>query len=475
MKINATYSKPEFPFDEGNPLVEALLEHIIHDEHDLHSQLLTTFDLPADLWSMNEFLAKDYISLLEDVYIPHVSTWKLYVDIIQQIKVGYRKKNPLSSNGQKLLNLISILNRDGKSETLEKRIKALAGKARCSLSCGISGVGKTESIRSVLDRIPQVISHQVYNGQRLELDQVVWLSFDVTSSNSVKGLAANFFEAVDDAIGTHYANQFSDFREPVDVFVGNMRTICIKHAIGFVHVDECQHLLRRMKNQHSASVADLENMFNRLGIPMLMTCTPEGMNLFFQSTLDDDLKPRLEIIRRLISERSYPFEPLGLKTRSYQRLFDACLPKNIFTGTDVLSDAFKERVHEMSFGIHDVLVRLMRLFFEAAYHHQHSIRENNSISLLEKVYLQHFKEMRIAINQLRKQKTHSWERLHEAQYAPTKLTSTKTESRTLHSSRAAPRMATDKAKERLKHEAGISMFKEGADVALKVGLAECHQ
>ena len=298
MKINAKYIESEFPFYRGNPLIEALTEHVIEDEDALHSQLMTTFNLPDDLWSMDEMSAKDYIALLDDIYIPHVNTWQLYVNIIQQIKVGYRKKNPLSSDGQKLLNLISIMNRDGQSEALENRIAALAGKARCSLSVGVSGVGKTESTRSVLERIPQVISHRMYNGQRLELDQLVWVSFDVTSTNSIKGLAANFFEAVDRAIGTHYAIQFSNFKEPVDVFIGNMRTICIKHAIGFVHIDECQHLLRRMKSQYSASVADLESMFNRLGIPMLMTCTPEGVNLFFQSNIDNDLKPRVEIIDR---------------------------------------------------------------------------------------------------------------------------------------------------------------------------------
>tara|TARA_B100000519_G_C14258442_1_gene446275 strand:- start:3228 stop:4655 length:1428 start_codon:yes stop_codon:yes gene_type:complete len=475
MKINAKYIESEFPFYRGNPLIEALTEHVIEDEDALHSQLMTTFNLPDDLWSMDEMSAKDYIALLDDIYIPHVNTWQLYVNIIQQIKVGYRKKNPLSSDGQKLLNLISIMNRDGQSEALENRIAALAGKARCSLSVGVSGVGKTESTRSVLERIPQVISHRMYNGQRLELDQLVWVSFDVTSTNSIKGLAANFFEAVDRAIGTHYAIQFSNFKEPVDVFIGNMRTICIKHAIGFVHIDECQHLLRRMKSQYSASVADLESMFNRLGIPMLMTCTPEGVNLFFQSNIDNDLKPRVEIIRRLISERVYPFEPLGVDTRSFQRLFDACLPENLFSGTDVLSDAFRHKVHEMSFGIHDVAVRLMRLFFEAAYQQQHMIQNNNSISLLDKVYTQHFEHMRIAIIKLREQKTQTWERLHETSYAPKKSTSSKTQSRTMHSSRLAPRMASDKAKDRLKQEAGIAIFKDSSDVALTTGLADCHQ
>lgn len=476
MKIKATYQTPDFPYFAGNPLIEALENHIIREEKVLLKSLQTIHDIPDDIFSYDEFLARDWIGLLDDIYIPHKESWSLYLSIIQQIKNGYRHKNPLSANGQKYLNLVTTLNQDGYSETIEKRIMSITGKARCSLARGLSGLGKTETITSVLDRIPQVIRHSEFKGETLVFDQLVWVTFDVASTNSMKGLATNFFRAVDEQLGTNYANQYSNFRESVDVFIGNMRLVCAKHAIGFVHVDECQHLLRRMKSAHSASVQDLESFFNRMGIPMLMTCTPEGLRLFFESNTDNEVKPRLQAIRRLLSERSFPFEPMDINSISFRKFFNAFLPSNVFSGTGVDSPEFRQRVHYLSFGIPAVAGRLMRLFFEAIHQHQRYLTDMPSIDLLDKVYEQHFEHMKVAINRLRIDKAQEWEMLlAKAQSEEDALTHSTNSPRTLHSSRRPPKMATEHAINRLEKMDELAACRTIDSACLTVGLSQAHE
>jgi hypothetical protein len=476
MKQATQYSTPDFPYYEGNILIEALTPHIISGKKDLLKTLTTIKDIPEDIFTYDEFLASDYISQSEDTYIPHKDAWVIYKNIIQKIKIGYRNKNPLSQKGKKYLNLITIMNQQGCILELEKRVTSITGKASCSLGVGLSGLGKSETITSVLNCIPQVISHTEYKGEKLVLDQLVWVSFDVTSTNSIKGLAVNFFIAVDEALGTNYATKYNNHRESVDVFIGNMRMVCAKHSIGFVHVDECQHLLRRMKSNYSASVTHLESLFNRIGIPMLMTCTPDGMKMFFETDIDNELKPRLEVIRRLISGRVYNFEPLGLGSESYDKFFDAFLPPNVFEGTDVGTQAFKEKVHYFSFGIHAVAARLMTLFFEVVQQNQNYLTSNRSIELLEKIYSQHFEHMKVAIGKLRRNKAQEWEMLHEKQIEQSKdINENGAKIRTLHSSRRAPKMATENAKERIKQSDVHSAFKSIEAVPLTIGLSEIHQ
>lgn len=475
MNIDAQYKPPLFPAYQGNPLIEAVEYLILRDENALVRKIRTVAVIPDDIWEYDESNARDFISQLDDIYLPNNNAYPIYLSVVQQIKAAYKNRNPLTSKGQKYANQIMRFvaaiksGEDDVERYLPERNYSKTDTAKCSVATGLSGLGKSETIESVLSVIPQVIKHKSYDGQAFKLDQLVWVSFDVTSRNSIKGLAMNFFWAVDEAIGSNYAHLYNNERSSVDVYIGNMRLVCAKHCIGFVHVDECQHLLRNMKATHSASVSDLESLFNRIGIPMLMTCTPDGMKLFFQSN-EETIQEQLMVTRRLMSERVFKFEPMSNGSQTYALFFDEFLPDNVFKDTGVKTKEFRVRVHELTFGIPAVVARLLRLFFEAAITRKNYLLNGESLLLLEKVYAQHFEQISKIVKSIRNGKAQQHE--HEKQIEHLSKSSNK-KSATMHSSRVAPKMASEKTKKSLQTDALSIKLTDNSD-SLNTGLFEIH-
>ncbi len=462
----AIYTESKVNIYRNNPLIECL--PVIENEADFNEAIYTKTEFPSDFWSYDSFLAMDFFSELEVAYLPHPSAWTLYRHFIQQIKSGYRSKSPTHKSGQKFINTY-ITHGDSVLEyAIPKRNKALAGKAKCSFAMGISGVGKSEVINTVLNCIPQVIRHREYKSVPLIMDQLVWISIDVSASNSLKGLALNFFYALDEKLGTSYASEHRSLRSPVDFYIGTIRELCAKHMIGFVHIDECQHLLKSIKSGESATLEHLESLFNRIGIPMLMTSTPEGAKLFFSN--NGAVSPKVQNVRRLMSERVYGFEPIQVDSKFYSAFFELFLPAELFNGSEVLTQEFKNYVHYLTFGIHAITARLLRLFFEAA----HKLRltpdvakEGEYISLLDKVYSQHFEAISAAINNLRQNEAQEYEYLVQEESRSTSEQGRL--SRTMHSSRKAAKMASKQSQARLNGNTG-----DVCRDALKLGFKKDH-
>lgn len=464
----AEYAPAQFNIYKNNPLIECI--PIIESEVDFYNAIKTIPELPAELWDYDSFSAMDYFSELEVAYLPHPSAWTLYLHVIQQIKSGYRSKNPLDKSGQCFINTVITRGNSGQKYAIPKRKKAHAGKAKCSFAKGISGVGKSEVINTVLSCIPQVIRHREYNSTTLIMDQLVWVSIDVGASNSLKGLALNFFTALDEQLGTSYAYNNRALRNPVDFYIGTIRELCAKHMIGFVHIDECQHLLKSIKSGESATLEHLESLFNRIGIPMLMTSTPEGAKLFFDKNKEGS-SPRVQNVRRLMSERVYEFEPIDLRSKFYCSFFDLFLPKHLFTGSEVLEDEFRDHVHYLTFGIHAIIARLLRLFFEAAHKmnlRPENVRAGEYYSLLDKVYLQHFEAISVSIAQLRQNKAQDYE--YTVHQNSIKSSNKINSPRTMHSSVRGAKMASERSKAKL-NSCNAEVHKN----ELQAGLSEHHQ
>lgn len=429
----------------GNPLIETL--DIIKYPSDFEGIIEEKKVLPSDIISYDPFAGQSVISDLEDAYIPHPNAWHIYKQLTQQIMAGYRKRNPATICGQHYQNKVLVMCQNGQTVELDKFMGSAAGTSRCSLSTGLSGTGKTETLRRILRCIPQKYRHTKVNSQHQSFDQLVWVSFDVTSSNSLKGLASNFYRAVDQAIGTSYEDEYPEKGLGVDTHINCVRKICARHFIGLVHVDECQHLLKGIGNPNNATLDHLESLFNRIGVPMLTTCTPEGLRLFF----DQDLKnAKLQSTRRLMSGRVYDFSPMEKDSRFYKTFFDTYLPENVFHKTAVTSQQFRDIIHFNTFGLQAISSHLMRLFFEAVQSKPEFLEGEKCFDLLDMVYQQHFGATSLAIGELRKNKAQRYEaeraanqqaEAHMAQLRLKEQNQMGVSTRTKHSSRRAPRMA----------------------------------
>ena len=139
---------------------------------------------------------------------------------------------------------------------------------------GLSGVGKSSAIESVLGMYPQAIRHTEYNHEEFLLDQMVWLKIDCPDDGSVKALCHQFFDAMDMALGTDYYKEFARTRQSEHILLTAMKRCAFKHQLGLLVVDEIQHL----STARSGGVERMLNYFvtlvNTIGVPVLMVGTP---------------------------------------------------------------------------------------------------------------------------------------------------------------------------------------------------------
>ena len=138
---------------------------------------------------------------------------------------------------------------------------------------GISGVGKSTAIASVLDLYDQVIHHGHYRGRNLTLAQMVWLKLDCPYDGSPRGLCINFFQAVDNVLGTRYRRDFAGGRRTVDEMLPDMANVAAAHGLGVLVVDEIQ----RLSAAKSGGVPKMLNFFvqlvNTIGVPVVLVGT----------------------------------------------------------------------------------------------------------------------------------------------------------------------------------------------------------
>src|SRR5207244_4186233 len=99
------------------------------------------------------------------------------------------------------------------------------------------------AVEEILQLYPQVLVHSSYHGQQLSRIQIVWLKLACPFDGSIKGLCLNFFEAVDDILGTTYTRDFAcGGRCTVDQLLPAMARVASIHCLGVIVIDEVQHL-----------------------------------------------------------------------------------------------------------------------------------------------------------------------------------------------------------------------------------------
>ena len=94
----------------------------------------------------------------------------------------------------------------------------------------------------ILNLYPQVIHHGRYRNREFINAQVVWVKLDCPFDGSVKGLCVNFFQALDDMLGTNYQRNYGQSRRTADEMLPNMALAAANHFLGVLVIDEIQRL-----------------------------------------------------------------------------------------------------------------------------------------------------------------------------------------------------------------------------------------
>jgi hypothetical protein len=135
-------------------------------------------------------------------------------------------------------------------------------------------------VRNVLSLLPSVICHHEYRGKPLIQKQVLYLLVDCPDRASKKSLLLGILEAVDEHAGTDYGEQYQKGYNVEQLKLAIKKT-CLNLYIGALIIDEIQNFApARGANENRATLKFMDDLFNRLGIPIVLIGTFESDVVF---------------------------------------------------------------------------------------------------------------------------------------------------------------------------------------------------
>ena len=235
--VKADYMEQVLPEYNGNPLIEALPD-IMSAEETLSCLTRT----PAYNQGERNLEAKYRIHCLSRLLHDYYQPLAQHLDIENRISVclrqGYRNRNPLERQYALMVN-------ESYEAMLEKRdVRPVPGyhpNASGFTIIGVSGVGKSTAVESILSLYPQVIEHTEYK-----------------------------------AVGSEFFDQYKRSRITIDSMLTLMQRIAQEYSLGLLVVDEVQHL-SLAKGGSDAMLNFFVTLVNTIGVPVILIGTSKAM------------------------------------------------------------------------------------------------------------------------------------------------------------------------------------------------------
>lgn len=328
--VDAIYDEP----GNGNPFLESMPEILSKEE------LFAKIQSLPNAAQLSVRKRKEKLTVLSSLFLPMDYMYQIYNLAYRFIRTTYMTMNIIETTRQ--------INALFKSSAGEVPRTGYVTQAECGAVLGVSGIGKTSTLRRCLNTIPQVILHKTYNGQMFYLKQMTYIFVECPSDCSIKTLGYNIANAVDVAIGSHYVNNASSSRSSsIGAIALMVKQICLNHHIGLIVIDEIQNAVRTAKQsgQTTRLIKFLVELMNDTCTAVLLVGTPEAEVLFEQ---EDHLK------RRTRGPRLLP-----MKYGAMYRAFLEVLWSYQFTKRKVeLTDKLASKIYEYSNGVPAYIIKI---------------------------------------------------------------------------------------------------------------------
>ncbi|GGG07677.1 ATP-binding protein [Paenibacillus abyssi] len=347
-KVTARYNEQQDPMCQHNVYLAALPPILSPKEAVFQLRLE-----PAYLESERE-LPPEYrqhaVQRLSNFIQPTPNQLDLHQRISRVIRGGYVTRNPLSPEWVKQLRS-SFPNLDWDGEDEYKK-PVISPSATGFTIIGTSGVGKTKAVERVLAYYPQLIMHYEYNGHVFERSQLVWLKLECPYNGSIKALVLNFFQSVDQIMGTEYYRKFHKSRRTAEELIPEMSRIASSLGLGVLVIDEIQ----RLSMAASGGAKQMLNFFvklnNEIGVPVILIGTHSAQRILTQEFAQ---------VRRGLSQGDMVWTNLNQEDREWQQFVKKLWKYQFTSEYTPLDEALSDMLYDQTQGIVDLAVKLFML------------------------------------------------------------------------------------------------------------------
>ncbi len=338
----AIYQDAILPEHQGNPLIEALpakktWESVmeVFSNYPGYSEEIAEHPDPL--------VRDEYLNRIEELRQPLTDYEACFRAVERAIKKGYSTKNPLSPTTAQYLHYLVDERPD-----IEPRTGFFQPKGDGLTLIGESGVGKTSMVEQVLNYFPNVIEHELYQGQLLELrKQVVWIKVDCPSNSSVRDLCEEILSTLDLTLDREKT-------KPAGTIGALVRQLeqCMKSSfIGMLVIDEMQNLKFKRTGGENNLLRFLHRLMNKLGVPLFFVANPP---------FDESLFKELKAARRAESGYHRTMSVLDRNSTSWNAFVEQLWNyqwTNVYTE---LTEELNVALHTLSVGNIDMASRTYR-------------------------------------------------------------------------------------------------------------------
>ena len=259
------------PRYRGNKLVEALPASKNEDQL-LHSLVLKPdFTPDARNWEAHDRLHE--LLGLTNFMVPLASHVQLARVIDSMMREGYVGRRPMTREHVSIYQAIHRLEQE--KTPFRQSAETITPQLATAL-VGVSGMGKTTTVKRCLAHIPQVIYHP-----ELDIYQITYLHVEMPSDGKgVKALAAGIIERIDALIpDSHYYEEFvGKSRASADTMLRSAARLMNKHHVGLLIVDEVQNVANTRKDEQIV-MTELTSVCNQIRVPLLLIGTNKATQI----------------------------------------------------------------------------------------------------------------------------------------------------------------------------------------------------
>lgn len=268
--VEALYTQQRIKRYCDNPLIAALPPSV--GEEALAEALYETPEFSSEqrTWQTHERM--QLVMGLSHFMLPLSRHIRLARTLDTMLREGYVGRAPRTAEHIRVFQQIYQNQQSGKGYT---SVGGTTPQLSTSL-IGISGVGKTSTVKRVLAMTPQVIYHP-----ELHIWQIPYLHIETPHDGaSVKGLVHSILRKIDELIpDAHYYEKYAlKGRPSEDTLINNVALVLQMHFTGLLVIDEIQNLENAPKNKQ-ALMTLLVSASNDFKVPILFIGTNKARRI----------------------------------------------------------------------------------------------------------------------------------------------------------------------------------------------------